>query len=96
MQDFHSTAGSYLKVCTKFMFQITLLIVSFSLHSSSQNGVLQPSIPMALNHANPTTDARILLSRAVEAIPLSVELWLALALALARIETPECTKDVLN
>ncbi|KAJ8593124.1 hypothetical protein M405DRAFT_931062 [Rhizopogon salebrosus TDB-379] len=39
-----------------------------------------------------TTDARILLSRAVEVIPLSVELWLALA----RIETPECTKDVLN
>jgi hypothetical protein len=44
MQDFHSTAGSYLKVRAKFMFQITLLIVSFSLHSSSQNGVLQASI----------------------------------------------------
>jgi hypothetical protein len=44
MQDFHSTAGSYLKVRAKFIFQITLLIVSFSLHSSSQNGVLQASI----------------------------------------------------
>jgi hypothetical protein len=29
MQDFHSTAGSYLKVRAKFMFQITLLIVPF-------------------------------------------------------------------
>ena len=38
------------------------------------------------------TDARILLSRAVEVIPLSVELWLALA----RLETPERAKAVLN
>ena len=37
-------------------------------------------------------DARILLSRAVEVIPLSVELWLALA----RLETPEKAKSVLN
>jgi pre-mRNA-processing factor 6 len=37
-------------------------------------------------------DARILLSRAVEVIPLSVELWLALA----RLETPEDAKAVLN
>jgi pre-mRNA-processing factor 6 len=37
-------------------------------------------------------DARILLSRAVEVIPLSVELWLALA----RLETPENAKAVLN
>jgi pre-mRNA-processing factor 6 len=37
-------------------------------------------------------DARILLSRAVEVIPLSVELWLALA----RLETPENAKGVLN
>lgn len=37
-------------------------------------------------------DARILLSRAVEVIPLSVELWLALA----RLETPERAKSVLN
>lgn len=37
-------------------------------------------------------DARILLSRAVEVIPLSVELWLALA----RLETPERAKAVLN
>lgn len=37
-------------------------------------------------------DARILLSRAVEVIPLSVELWLALA----RLETPDRAKAVLN
>jgi pre-mRNA-processing factor 6 len=37
-------------------------------------------------------DARILLSRAVEVIPLSVELWLALAC----LETPENAKAVLN
>lgn len=37
-------------------------------------------------------DARILLSRAVEVIPLSVELWLALA----RLETPDKAKAVLN
>jgi pre-mRNA-processing factor 6 len=38
------------------------------------------------------TDARILLSRAVEVIPLSVELWLTLA----RLETPDKAKAVLN
>lgn len=38
------------------------------------------------------TDARILLARAVEVIPLSVELWLALA----RLETPDKAKAVLN
>jgi pre-mRNA-processing factor 6 len=37
-------------------------------------------------------DARILLSRAVEVIPLSVELWLALA----RLESPDKSKAVLN
>ena len=37
-------------------------------------------------------DARTLLSRAVEVIPLSVELWLALA----RLEAPENAKAVLN
>jgi pre-mRNA-processing factor 6 len=37
-------------------------------------------------------DARILLSRAVEVIPSSVELWLALA----RLETPQKAKGVLN
>ncbi len=37
-------------------------------------------------------DARILLPRAVEVIPLSVELWLALA----RLETPDKAKSVLN
>ena len=37
-------------------------------------------------------DVRIILSRAVEVIPLSVELWLALA----RLETPERAKAVLN
>ena len=37
-------------------------------------------------------NARILLSRAVEVIPLSVELWLALA----RLETPDNAKFVLN
>ena len=39
-----------------------------------------------------TSDARILLSRAVEVIPQSVELWLALA----RLETPDKAKAVLN
>ena len=38
------------------------------------------------------SDARILLARAVEVIPLSVELWLALA----RLETPDKAKAVLN
>lgn len=37
-------------------------------------------------------DARIILARAVEVIPLSVELWLALA----RLETPERAKAVIN
>jgi pre-mRNA-processing factor 6 len=37
-------------------------------------------------------DARILLARAVEVIPLAVDLWLALA----RVETPERAKAVLN
>lgn len=37
-------------------------------------------------------DARILLTRAVEVIPTSVELWLTLA----RLETPENAKSVLN
>jgi pre-mRNA-processing factor 6 len=37
-------------------------------------------------------DARILLTRAVEVIPTSVELWLTLA----RLETPENAKAVLN
>jgi pre-mRNA-processing factor 6 len=37
-------------------------------------------------------DARTLLSRSVEVIPLSVELWLALA----RLESPENAKAVLN
>lgn len=37
-------------------------------------------------------DARILLSRAVEVIPTSQELWLALA----RLETPERARGVLN
>ena len=41
--------------------------------------------------SNPV-DARIILSRAVEVIPLSVELWLALA----RLETPDKAKAVLN
>ena len=38
------------------------------------------------------TDAQILRSHAVEVIPLSVELWMALA----RLEVPECAKAVLN
>jgi pre-mRNA-processing factor 6 len=45
-----------------------------------------------VNLETSASDARILLSRAVEVIPLSVELWLALA----RIETPERAKAVLN
>jgi len=45
-----------------------------------------------VNLESSATDARILLSRAVEVIPLSVELWLALA----RLETPERAKAVLN
>jgi pre-mRNA-processing factor 6 len=38
------------------------------------------------------SDARVILSRAVEVIPQSVELWLALA----RTETPDKAKGVLN
>jgi hypothetical protein len=45
-----------------------------------------------VNLESSATDARILLSRAVEVIPLSVELWLALA----RLEVPERAKSVLN
>ena len=45
-----------------------------------------------VNLESSITDARVLLSRAVEVIPLSVELWLALA----RLETPEKAKSVLN
>ncbi|KAF5378077.1 hypothetical protein D9615_007629 [Tricholomella constricta] len=45
-----------------------------------------------VNLESSITDARVLLSRAVEVIPLSVELWLALA----RLETPEKAKAVLN
>ncbi|KAJ7228908.1 PRP1 splicing factor, N-terminal-domain-containing protein [Mycena pura] len=45
-----------------------------------------------VNLESTAADARILLSRAVEVIPLSVELWLALA----RLETPERAKGVLN
>ncbi|KAF9485914.1 hypothetical protein BDN70DRAFT_870869 [Pholiota conissans] len=45
-----------------------------------------------VNLESSAADARILLARAVEVIPLSVELWLALA----RLETPERAKAVLN
>ncbi|KAA1474753.1 hypothetical protein DENSPDRAFT_804612 [Dentipellis sp. KUC8613] len=45
-----------------------------------------------VNLEDSITDARILLARAVEVLPLSVELWLALA----RLETPERAKAVLN
>lgn len=46
-----------------------------------------------VNRESSATDARILLSRAVEVIPLSVELvWLALA----RLEVAERAKAVLN
>ena len=45
-----------------------------------------------VNLESSASDARILLSRAVEVIPLSVELWLALA----RLETPDRAKAVLN
>ena len=45
-----------------------------------------------VNLESSAADARILLSRAVEVIPQSVELWLALA----RLETPDKAKAVLN
>ncbi|TFK38187.1 PRP1 splicing factor, N-terminal-domain-containing protein [Crucibulum laeve] len=45
-----------------------------------------------VNLESSATDARIILARAVEVIPLSVELWLALA----RLETPDRAKAVLN
>ncbi|KAF7313596.1 TPR-REGION domain-containing protein [Mycena chlorophos] len=45
-----------------------------------------------VNLESSAADARILLARAVEVIPSSVELWLALA----RLETPERAKGVLN
>ncbi|KAF9005928.1 PRP1 splicing factor, N-terminal-domain-containing protein [Cyathus striatus] len=45
-----------------------------------------------VNLESSAADARILLARAVEVIPLSVELWLALA----RLETPDRAKAVLN
>ncbi|KAJ2928272.1 hypothetical protein H1R20_g8821, partial [Candolleomyces eurysporus] len=45
-----------------------------------------------VNLESSAPDARILLARAVEVIPTSVELWLALA----RLETPDKAKSVLN
>ena len=45
-----------------------------------------------VNLETSASDARILLARAVEVIPQSVELWLALA----RLETPDKAKAVLN
>jgi pre-mRNA-processing factor 6 len=45
-----------------------------------------------VNLESSAADARILLARAVEVIPLSVELWLALA----RLETPARARGVLN
>ncbi|EAU86347.2 pre-mRNA splicing factor prp1 [Coprinopsis cinerea okayama7 len=45
-----------------------------------------------VNLESSASDARILLARAVEVIPSSVELWLALA----RLETPDKAKAVLN
>ncbi|KDR68393.1 hypothetical protein GALMADRAFT_78691 [Galerina marginata CBS 339.88] len=45
-----------------------------------------------VNLESSASDARILLARAVEVIPLSVELWLALA----RLESPDKAKAVLN
>lgn len=45
-----------------------------------------------VNLEESATDARVLLARATEVIPLSVELWLALA----RLETPANAKKVLN
>jgi len=45
-----------------------------------------------VNLESSATDAHILLSHAVEVIPLSVEPWLALA----RLKTPEHAKAVLN
>ncbi|KAH9480957.1 Pre-mRNA-splicing factor prp1 [Psilocybe cubensis] len=45
-----------------------------------------------VNLETSAADARILLARAVEVIPLSVELWLALA----RLESPDKAKKVLN
>jgi pre-mRNA-processing factor 6 len=45
-----------------------------------------------INLESSPTDARVVLARAVEVIPQSVELWLALA----RLETPDRAKAVLN
>lgn len=45
-----------------------------------------------VNLEDDPADARVLLARAVEVVPLSVELWLALA----RIEKPEKARGVLN
>jgi pre-mRNA-processing factor 6 len=45
-----------------------------------------------VNLEDSPTEARILLARATELIPTSVELWLALA----RLETPERAKKVIN
>ena len=47
---------------------------------------------LAIFTGSSRADARILLSRAVEVIPLSVELWLALT----RPKMPENAKAVLN
>jgi hypothetical protein len=48
--------------------------------------------PQAAIELEEPEDAKILLSRAVECVPLSVEMWLALA----RLETVDNARKVLN
>ena len=77
---------------------ISCLISSSHLFSSPRSPALE-HIPNSVrlwketvNLEESAADARILLARAVEVIPMSVELWLALA----RLETPDRAKAVLN
>jgi pre-mRNA-processing factor 6 len=67
--------------------------------SSLRKGLALEHIPNSVhlwketvNLETSPVDAHMLLSRAVEVIPFSVELWLALA----RLETPDKAKSILN
>ncbi|KAF9550931.1 hypothetical protein CPC08DRAFT_320885 [Agrocybe pediades] len=53
---------------------------------------LRPPVGRSCEPRSSASDARILLTRAVEAIPLSVELWIPLA----RLESLDNAKAVLN
>jgi pre-mRNA-processing factor 6 len=77
------------KVCTGLVTSVPSAYLNTALEHIPNSVLLWKE---TVNLEPSPTDARILLSRAVEVIPLSVELWLTLA----RLETPDRAKAVLN